>query len=398
MGRLPIVWREAARAFLVIPEKFATAAGLILWMTVAGAMCKAWRDLDVRRRNQAYVLTTAWAGCLFLEWFWGGGIFFTVIPAACLIGLTAIAAGPRLGKLRGAGRSALIATFAAGVLALGAWNGWAGLWPQSRIEGNTTYDQAMYLKAHTVPTSYIVIAGVVNSNLKVYIPNFAGRQREVLEYYFLSRPKDEALRLFSAFIAQQVRCGVPLYILGEIISDVHVHEEMRRLWGVSSEEIRAAFGPGRLIGVASRQDIAVNLFVPASGRPELFAGLSYSILNEMEMPRITETALIIKELAREMTPAERHRAGVLLRSSGWGYDLLLASFLPRMNATMRVDAAARRGRFVSYQKTADFWLRVGNLYELLGLKVEMLDAWSKARTLSGNQDLLRVILNRKRSK
>ena len=118
----------------------------------------------------------------------------------------------------------------------------------------------------------------------------------------------------------------------------------------------------------------------------------------MEMPRITETAFIIKELAREMTPAERRRAGVLLRSSGWGYDLLLASFLPRMNATMRVDAAARRGRFVSYQKTADFWLRVGNLYELLGLKVEMLDAWSKARTLSGNQDLLRVILNRKRSK
>ena len=274
---------------------------------------------------------------------------------------------------------------------MGIGNARAGLRPQSLIENNATYEQAFYLRAHTVPSSFIIIAGVVNSNLKVYIPNVAGRARDALEYYFLSRPKVAALEHFASFVSRQTQYGIPLYLLGEIVDDPKALGELRRLFGVEPEEIQAAFGPGRLIGITRRPDLTLYLFVPRDRRPELFAGLGYSVLTEDDNGRLTESVSAIRQLAGEMTPEEKRRAGELLRRSEWGFLMLNEGFSVHMNTAMHTAAAARGARFREYRKTADFWLRAGNLYKFLGLKAETLDAWSKAQRISGDKDLLKRI-------
>lgn len=390
-GRILLSWMETGRAFIVAPERAGTVIGLVLWVTVAGALARSWKSLDAGRRELVCILALAWAGFLFLNAFWMGGLFFAVTPAACLLALLAAAAAPRLKELTPAPRRLLIGALGAAALALGAWNARAGLRPQNRLENNAAYDQALYLKAHTVPSSFIVIAGVVNSNLKVYIPNIAGRARDVLEYYFMSRPKAEALGLISYFVARQAQFGIPLYVLGEVVDDPKTAAEMRRLWGVAPEEIQAAFGPGRLIGVARRPDVSIYLFVPRDRRPELFVGLGYSVLTEDDNVRLTESVSVIKELARNMTAAEKRRAGALLKKSEWGFLMLRDGFSFHMNAAMRDAAEVRGRRFREYQKTADFWLRLGNLYKLLDLKPETIDAWSKAQKISGNSDMLKDI-------
>ncbi|PIR19560.1 MAG: hypothetical protein COV48_01325, partial [Elusimicrobia bacterium CG11_big_fil_rev_8_21_14_0_20_64_6] len=240
-------------------------------------------------------------------------------------------------------------------------------------------------------SSFIIIAGVVNSNLKVYIPNVAGRARDALEYYFLSRPKVAALEHFASFVSRQTQYGIPLYLLGEIVDDPKALGELRRLFGVEPEEIQAAFGPGRLIGITRRPDLTLYLFVPRDRRPELFAGLGYSVLTEDDNGRLTESVSAIRQLAGEMTPEEKRRAGELLRRSEWGFLMLNEGFSVHMNTAMHTAAAARGARFREYRKTADFWLRAGNLYKFLGLKAETLDAWSKAQRISGDKDLLKRI-------
>lgn len=397
-GRVLLSWMETGRALLVMPEKPGTALGAALWAAVAVAVTGAWKALDNARRKQVLVLALAWAGFLFLNAFWVGGLFFAVLPAACLLALLAAAAGPRLKGLRPEPRRRLVGALGAAALALGGWNARAGLWPQSLIENNAAYDQALYLKAHTVPSSFIVIAGVVNSNLKVYIPNVAGRARDVLEYYFMSRPKAEALGMISRFVARQAQFGIPLYLLGEVVDDPKTAEEMRRLWGVAPEEIQAAFGSGRLIGVARRSDVAVYLFVPRDRRPELFVGLGYSVLTEDDPGRLRESVSVLKELARDMTPAEKRRAGELLGGSEWGFLMLREGFSAHMNAAMRDAAAARGARFREFQKTADFWLRAGNLYKFLDLKPETIAAWSRAQKISGDKGLLKDLEALKNSK
>lgn len=396
-GRVLLTWMETGRWFIVVPEKAGPAIGLALWIAVAGALARDWKTLDAGRRELAVVLALAWAGFQFLNAFWLGGLFFGVVPAACLLALLAAAAGPRLQTLAPAPRRRLLGALGAAALALGAWNARAGLRPQSLIENNAAYDQALYLKAHTVPSSFIVIAGVVNSNLKVYIPNVAGRARDVLEYYFMSHPKAESLELISRFVARQARFGIPLYLLGEVVDDPKTAAEMRRLWGVAPEEIQAAFGSGRLIGVARRSDVAVYLFVPRDRRPELFVGLGYSVLTEDEPGRLRESVSVLKELARDMTPAEKRRAGDLLGGSEWGFLMLREGFSAHMNAEMRDAAAVRGARFREFQKTADFWLRAGNLYKFLDLKPETIGAWSRAQKISGDKGLLKDIETLKKS-
>lgn len=390
-GRVLLSWMETGRAFLVIPEKTGAALGLCLWLLVAGSLRGTWKSLDQRRRELILVLTLAWAGFIFLNAFWVGGLFFAVIPAACLLALIAAAYGPRLIKLEPLPRRRVLGALGACALLTGAWNARSGLRPQSLIENNAAYGQALYLKAHTVPSSFIIIAGVVNANLKVYIPNVAGRARDVLEYYFMSRPKPEALERLAYFVSRQTRFGIPLYLLGEVVDDPKALGELRRLFGVVPEEIQAAFGPGHLIGIARRPDLTLYLFAPRDRRPELFAGLGYSVLTEDDDARLTESVSAIRQLAGEMTPEEKRRAGELFRRSEWGFLMLNEGFSAHMNASMRAAAEARGARFREYQKTADFWLRAGNLYKFLGLKSETLDAWGKAQKISGDKDLLKRI-------
>jgi len=396
--RLVISWNETGRGFAVLPDGAATAAGLAIWAGAAGAVYGSWKALDEGRRNLVRVLALAWTGFALLNAFWSGGLFFAAVPSACLLALFAAAAGPRLRPMKPAKRGRLLGALGAAVLALGAWNVRAGLWPQSRLENNAAYAQALYLRAHTVPSSYIVIGGVVNSNLKVYIPSVAGRAREVLEYYFMSNSKGEALELVSRAFARHARFGIPLYVLGELVDDPATAVEMRRLWGVTSDEIRGAFGPGRLLGIGRRPDVSLYLFVPRGRRPELFVGLSYSVLTENDIARRGESVAALDMVAREMTPAERKRTGALLRSSGWGLDLLREGYALLMNEENRSMAEVRSARFLEYQKTPDFWLRAGNLYELLGLQAEMMDAWRRAQGLSGSKDMVRSILSHRKSK
>lgn len=396
--RLVISWNETGRGFAVIPEGPAAVAGLALWAGAAAALAASWKALDEGRRNLVRVLALAWAGFALLNAFWSGGLFFAAVPSACLLALLAAAAGPRLGASSRRGRRSALAGLAAAVLALGAWNVFAGLRPQSRIENNPAYAQALYLRAHTVPSSYIVIAGVVNSNLKVYIPGVAGRAREVLEYYFMANSKGEGLELLASAFARHARFGIPLYVLGELVDDPRTAAELRRLWGVTTADVRAAFGPGRLLGIGSGPGVSLHLFVPEGRRPELFVGLGYSVLTEDDAARRRESVAALDMIARDMSPAERARAGALLRSSAWGLDLLREGYASMMNEENRSMAEARGARFLEYQKTPDFWLRVGNLYELLGRKADMMDAWRRAQALSGSKDMVARILAHRKSK
>lgn len=173
---------------------------------------------------------------------------------------------------------------------------------------------------------------------------------------------------------------------------------MRRLWGVNSTEMQGAFGSGRLLRIARRSDFSLYLFVPRNRRPELFVGLGYSVLTEDDPVRRRESVAVLDMIAQEMTPAERKRTGGLLRSSGWGSDLLREGYAALMNDENRSMAEVRGARFHEYQKTADFWLRAGNMYELLGLNREMKDAWLQAQALSGNKDMLsRMLALRKKA-
>jgi hypothetical protein len=92
-----------------------------------------------------------------------------------------------------------------------------------------------------------------------------------------------------------------------------------------------------------------------------------------------------------MTPLERREAARMMREKNWGFDLLREGFAPYMNANSQAAAEERYQNFVRYQGSPDFWLRAGNLYLILGLKPETIDAWSKAQKMSGDASLLKDI-------
>jgi hypothetical protein len=257
---------------------------------------------------------------------------------------------------------------------------------------------ALWLRDHTVPSSWILISGLGLQNAKIYIPKFAGRSREVLEYYFDRNPREQALRLLAGFVDLQARSGVPLYLLSDLVEDQAVPAEMSRRWGVSLADVQHAFGPGRVVLLARGPDTAAYLFVPAARQPELFAGLSYSALTESEQKRLDETVAGLKEIVRGMTPEERARAAKLLRAGNWGFDGIQAGFAPFMGAASAAKVGERRARYAAHQQTADFWLRAGNLFRILGSKADAVDAWTRAQRISGDQALLKDIEALKKSK
>jgi hypothetical protein len=397
-ARLYLCWSETGLAWAPLPSGADAAVGLTLWATAFGALAGAWRALDETRRSAALALSAAWAGFLVLNAFWMGGLFFQPVPTACLIALLALAATARLGSLTERARRGLLGTLAFVGLCLGASNVKHGLLPQSRVENNRGMSGALYVRDHTVASSWVVISGFGLGNAKVYIPNFAQRSREVLEYYFDRFPKDKALAALAAFVGHQTAHGVPVYFLSDLIEDGAVQAVMRRRWGVEVADIQGALGPGRVLVLARGPDLSVFLFSPQGRVPELFAGLSYSALTENEQVRLNETVVALKELAKEMTPVERARAGRLLREGNWGFDGIQKGFAPFMGPDSAAKVPERRARFAEFQKKADFWLRAGNLYRILGLKSEAADAWTKAQRISGDQKLLKDIESLKRSK
>jgi hypothetical protein len=308
-------------------------------------------------------------------------VFFAPVPLAALLALLALAGSERLRALAAAERRKLLGTLYSAALVLAFRNAEAGLLPQSRLENNKGYAQAMFVRDHTVPSSWIVISGLGLDNAKVYLPNFAQRARDVLEYYFDRRSKENALVMLKGFISQQTGSGVPVYLLSDLVESAFVHEEMRRRWGVTMRDIQGAFGPGDVILMA-KGPVNVYLFAPKQRLPELFTVLGYSVLTENDKTRLNESVTALKEIASLMPPAERVRAARLMRETGWGFMLLWQGFSPYMSPENKKGTQARAERFAAFQKTADFHLRVGNLYKFLGQREDVIRMWTKAYELS----------------
>jgi hypothetical protein len=388
-ARLVNLWSETGQALTTMPSGAAIAAGLTLWAAAGLAAWNAWPRLDAPRRAMAKIVALTWAGYTVVNLFWLGGVFFYVPPHACALLLLCLWLGTRPMPLEG--RRKVLAGLAAAGAALGAWNAYAGLLPQSRLENNPGYSRAMFVGAHTEPASVVIISGFGFANSKVYLPNFAHRSREVLELYFNGAPKDQALRQFSDQIAVYSKSGIPMYLLSDLAEPSHVAAEMKSLWDVDIGEVERAFGDGRMIKTATSPEERIYLFVPKGREAELFAVLGYNVLVENDAARLAETAAALKELAREMSPAERRRAAGLLRAKNWGFDLLWDGFSQGMSLESVNAARARAETFAAYTQTAPFWQRAGNLYLLLNLKPEALGAWSRSEKLSGDAGLRRDI-------
>lgn len=388
-GRLDLVLRDTAHGLAVLPRSFAVVAGVLFWAAMLGNILASWKKLDAFRRDAAVVLLLAWGACQFLSAFWPGGLFFQTIPAVLMISLFFVSQSVSLEArpVTGAATAAVVA------LALGAWNFGAGIVPQSKIESNEGLALTYFVRDHTVPSSWVMISGFGYPNAKVYLPNFAARSREVLEYYFDRMPKAEAAKAVSAFVDLQTRNGVPLYLLSDLVEDPKAAAEMKKRWNLETGELQALFGPGRVLGVASNAAPRLNvyLYAPAGREPELFAGLAFSVLTESDAKRLGECVNLLKQLAAGMSPAERAKTAKRIKDSWWGYRGLSAGFAPYLGRDAAAALADREKRFTDYEQTADFWLRAGNIYRILGLKAEVIESWTKAQKLSGNVDLLKDI-------
>lgn len=348
------------------------AGGLLLLLGAFAA-----REALRKSRDQA-LLALAWAGgVVALEAVWLGGQFFWASPAAALLALVVLAWGRETS-----------AAFAA-ALVLGGWTLFATILPQSKLENNVGYARSVFVRDHTPASSWVVVSGFGFPNQKVYLPYFARRSREVLEYYLSREPKGPALEKFRAFVAANIEKGIPMYLLPDLVEDPVSLEALRRNFGVTPEDVRAAFGPGDLLE-AARQDAGfrIFLFAPEPRRERLFAVLGYSVLTESEPARLQETARLLKELGARMTPQARREAARVMHSTDYGARLLMEGFSAFMSPESRAAADRRLARFAEYRKTADFHLRLGNIMRYLGLADETRAAWRKAYELSGDKSLL----------
>ncbi|MFA6004649.1 MAG: hypothetical protein WC881_11340, partial [Elusimicrobiota bacterium] len=355
--RLSIPIQEFAQSWVFLPGTIPALicgiafCGLVLWAFWAGH-----RRPETKAGARLLLLT--WGSFCALNFYWAGGAFFWGPPLAAGLGLAAaaLAAGPR------ARNRTIQACALAAVLALGAWNLRAGILPQSRLENNAGYRCSIFVRDHTMASSWVIISGFGFPNAKVYLPYFAQRSREALEYYFLRDPKPQALAKLSAFIGRNVRYGIPMYLLSDVVEDPAARQAMRQAFGVSEQDVRTAFDPGRLILVAAQDpSLRIFLFVPRDQPEELFAALSYSVLTDSPGPRLQETAAALKEIAGGMTSAQRRRTLSVMQSSGYGAALLQAGLSPYMNPESVKKSEERIRRFQAWQQSADFHLRLGNL-------------------------------------
>lgn len=378
-ARAAAVLQQALDAFAANSLSQTAAAWLGLGVLVLFAAAAAPALADEKRRPAALVLAAAAASGVAFAAYWLGGEFFWPAPVGFMIALALLGArAPERLAAPVAGAAALL---------LG-WNLYAGLVPRSKLENNEGYRRAMFVRDHTGPSSWIVISGLGFPNQKVYLGYFAHRSREVLEYYLDRFPKDEALRRFSAFARANEDNGVPMYLLPDLVDDKRALAELEKQWKVTIADLMRAFGPGRLV-VMAQQDpgFRVYLFVPEDRPEPLFAVLSYNILTESDPQRLSETATALKEVAAGMTPARKAAAARLLEQSDYGGALLMKGFGPYMNPEGRAAAQARLARFAEYQKTADFHLRLGNLYKYLGRTDLVRREWTKAYEMTRDEGL-----------
>lgn len=364
--------RHAGLALLAAGSPaLALSAGLGL--AAAGAASLWLLSFDTERRERAWVLAALGLGMAGLDAFWRGGVFFWAPPLACLLGLIALAWERRLPPRLAAGALGALAA------ALLAWNGLRGAVPDSKLENNVGHRRALFVRDHTVGSSWVLISGLGFPNSKVYLPYFARRSREVLEYYLDRNPKEQALAKFKAFVARNLEFGIPLYLLSDLVEDPVVLSELGRAWGVTRQDLSAALGPGRALLMAEQDPgFRVFLWIPDENPERLFAALGYSILVDSAGPRLRESAHALKLLAARMSPAQRRATLRLMKDSRYGSELLWRGFFGYMGPESRAAAKVRLDNFDAWMEKPEFKLRLGNLCSYLGAAAETRRLWTEA--------------------
>jgi hypothetical protein len=353
-SKVPWRWasplRELSSSLWVMraPDLWMIAAGAALVAAAAAAWAAAWPRLDLARRRFAFLCLLGAAGFALLNGIWSGGLFFGAPPLAFYLILTAIPCAELLGaRRRPEHRRLWLILGALSIAALGAWNLRGGILPQSLTENNGGYRRALFVRDHTVSTGWIVTSGLGFGNSKVYLTEFAHRSTQVLEYTLRAMPKAQALASFREFVGNAVAHGLPIYVLSDLIADRGVSDSLRSFWGVTPEEIRDCFGPGRFVVVAAYDDkLSVSLFLPDAGREALIAGLAFNILDMDDAPRVAEARALLAAAASGLSPDARRRADALLRRSNDGALLTLEGMSPYLTEETRRSAGDYAARFM----------------------------------------------------
>jgi len=353
-----------------------TVVGVLGALAVTAMAAVLWRRSPDARALIA--LVGLWGGgFVLLDAIWHGWVFFWSIPCAAALAV-ALMALAELTTRRPDLRRPTLAGVAAITLVLGAWNLCEGIIPQSRLENNVGYQRSLYVRDHTLPSGWVILSGSGFPNAKVYLPYFAQRNREALEFYLDVHPKQQALAEFSRFIAGNAHFGIPLYLLSDMVEDNSVFEMMEKRWHVSKAEIEGCFGPGHLYEV-SRQDptFGIFLFVPKHEAPLLVAVLTYSLITETEAARMHETVSLLKKIANDMPADQRRALPRVMKDSDYGVRPLMDGFVTYMSASEKSRAlAAEKIRFFDgLQKVPDFHRQIGNIYAMFGLYGEARREW-----------------------
>ena len=206
------------------------------------------------------------------------------------------------------------------------------------VEYTDGYRRAIFIKEHTFPTGWVLTSGLGFGNSKVYITEFAHRSSQVLEYYVNPGGKAQGLARFGDFTRSALAHGLPVYATSDLVDDAKVQGEIRGLWGVTPEEIRACFGPGAFEPVAAYDErLRLYLFRPAQPVEPFLAGLAFNALDAADTARADEALALFERSAAATTKVQRSATASLLRTSNFGARLLFEGMAPFL------DEAARRG-------------------------------------------------------
>jgi hypothetical protein len=306
-------------------------------------------------------------GYAFINSFWHGGEFFWSPPLAAALALVAAAVAPRLAQVPPKRRRGILGWVGALAIALGGWNFQTDVQPRSRLSNNLSYRYTMFIGEHAVPFSWVIISGISDSNLKSYLPYFAHRNREVVEYFFNNQSKAAGLDLLRQFIQRKVQYGIPLYLLPDLVQDKSVDEVLRQRWGVSPDDLHGCFGSGHVVRVNQESDLSLFLFIPRDQTELLFANLMFQALTA-DQRRSQEIAGILKNIAKfELPPARLRSAVDIAEHSDYGARLLWEGIFKDLNPSARSKAENDIKGFDAYQKSPEFYLRLGELYRSIGL-------------------------------
>ena len=343
-----------------------------------GLAFAAYAALRRKEDRRPALLMVLWgSGYALINSFWHGGEFFWASPLAAALALISLSAAPRLSLTAPRRRRALLGCAGALTLALGVWNFKKDIQPRTRSADNLSYRYSLFVGEHTVPFSSIIISGVWDSNLKSYLPYFARRNREVVEYYFNNKPKPEGLQLLCDSLRRKVQHRIPLYLLPDLVQDKSVDEELRRLWGVAPEEIRGCFGPGHVVRVSQDSDLSLFLFIPRNETELLFATLLFQALTAADQRRLQKTVGILKNIAMvELTPARLQKAVAVAERSNYGARLLWEGIFKDLAPAARSKAENDIKEFDAWRETPGFYLRVGEIYRHIGLVDDARRQWS----------------------